>query len=207
MPLRTQILASQINNLSDARYFAAYPVDWMSFVGNPNASNYLDLEQVNEIIGWIAGPKILMDARGCSPAQIQTFVNQVQVSGLIIDATQTISAELQEHYEILRVIYVPALIDLSALEAEIVQMNNNDILVYDFQTNDADTSVVLQPEFAPFLTSRSVFIDGQISIKEVSRFLNSGANGLVITSGVEEKVGLRSFEDIQDLMEELEIEE
>ena len=35
MPLRTQILASQINNLSDARYFAAYPVDWMSFVGNP----------------------------------------------------------------------------------------------------------------------------------------------------------------------------
>lgn len=207
MSLRTQVLASQINNLSDARYFSAYPVDWMSFIGNPNASNYIPVDQINEIIGWIAGPKILMDARGCSIQQMQEFVDQVKVSGLIVDATQSISSEIEEHYDCLRVIYLPAELDLSIVESELHQVASTKFLILDFQMNSAPIDVIFNPAFPSLITNNKVIIDAEIPIKDISRLIESNVNGLVISSGDEEKVGLRSFEDIQDLMEELEVED
>ena len=120
---------------------------------------------------------------------------------------KSISAELEEHFDILRVIYVPAQYDATAFEAEVHQFGNCEALIYDFKMNGADVELIFQPEFASLFQSKPSILDGDLSIKDVSRFLESGANGLVITSGEEEKVGLRSFEDIQDLMEELEIEE
>lgn len=207
MPLRTKILASKINNLSDARYFAAYPVDWLSFIGNPDAEEYIPIDQINEILGWIEGPKVIMDARGCTPTQIQSFTSEVVVSGLLIHSEQSVSAEQEEHYDIFRIIQLSLDSDLSVIEANIHQTGNCDYLIFDFQTNGVDTDILFNPIFQSLMTIKPSFIDAAMSVKDVSQFLETGAEGLVITSGQEEKVGLRSFEDIQDLMEELESDE
>lgn len=55
MDLKVQVIASNITNLTDARYFAAYGVQYLLF----------DLSEINiagikEIIDWVSGPKTLL---------------------------------------------------------------------------------------------------------------------------------------------------
>ena len=55
MDLKVQVIASNITNLTDARYFAAYGVQYLLF----------DLTEINiagikEIIDWVSGPKTLL---------------------------------------------------------------------------------------------------------------------------------------------------
>ena len=55
MDLKVQVIASNITNLTDARYFAAYGVHYLLF----------DLTEINiagikEIIDWVSGPKTLL---------------------------------------------------------------------------------------------------------------------------------------------------
>ena len=55
MDLKVQVIASNITNLTDARYFAAYGVQYILF----------DLTEINiagikEIVDWVSGPKTLL---------------------------------------------------------------------------------------------------------------------------------------------------
>ena len=56
--LKTKIKASNISNLTDARYYAAWYVDWLGF--DLRASeNTLSLAEVKAIKEWIEGPVIV----------------------------------------------------------------------------------------------------------------------------------------------------
>lgn len=58
--LKLRVAALSINNLTDARYFAAYMVDWIGFNINPASQDYLDREKLMEILGWVEGPQYLL---------------------------------------------------------------------------------------------------------------------------------------------------
>ncbi len=57
--LRLKIAVLSINNLTDARYFAAYGVDYLGFDLNPEGSDFLGYDKINEIVEWVEGPKTL----------------------------------------------------------------------------------------------------------------------------------------------------
>lgn len=59
--LKTKVLAMDIENLSDARYFAAWGVDFLSF----NAKE-LTREEITEMIQWVEGPAYLLSNVGAS---------------------------------------------------------------------------------------------------------------------------------------------
>lgn len=55
MDLKVQVIASNITNLTDARYFAAYGVDYLLFdLGQINVAS------IKEIVDWVSGPKTLL---------------------------------------------------------------------------------------------------------------------------------------------------
>ena len=54
-----KIKASSINNLTDARYFAAWNVEWLGFSLETGTSNYTTPQDVKEIKDWLVGPKIV----------------------------------------------------------------------------------------------------------------------------------------------------
>jgi len=51
--LTTTVKASSISNLTDARYFAAWHVDWLGFDLTANGLSVLSLPEVKEIKDWI----------------------------------------------------------------------------------------------------------------------------------------------------------
>ena len=59
MHLKTKVKAEAINNLSDARYFAAMGVSWLGFSLDLSKKTNLEPETIREIIQWVQGPKIV----------------------------------------------------------------------------------------------------------------------------------------------------
>lgn len=54
-----KIKASSIQNLTDARYFAAWHVEWLGFSLELGNANYTRPQDVKEIKDWLVGPKIV----------------------------------------------------------------------------------------------------------------------------------------------------
>ncbi len=54
-----KIKANSIQNLTDARYFAAWNVTWMGFSLEPGSEQYCAPQDVQEIKGWLVGPQFV----------------------------------------------------------------------------------------------------------------------------------------------------
>jgi len=59
--LNRKVIAQNIINLSDARYFAAWGVDYLSFNTIPDSDYFLELDKVQEIKDWVEGPLCLIE--------------------------------------------------------------------------------------------------------------------------------------------------
>lgn len=66
-----KIKFNSIQDLSDARYASAMMAEWIGF--ETGTENALPIAQIQEIIGWINGPKILMEI----PSQFEVDLNQL----------------------------------------------------------------------------------------------------------------------------------
>lgn len=203
MPLRIPVLATEINNLSDARYFAAYPVDWMSFVCNSDAKNYVPVDQIKEIVNWITGPAVALDVRGCNAEEIEAVLQELNVEVLITESSQELSTEMAEHYQIFCTVIVPADGDFSQVVEQINEQQAN-AFILDLQSNGIAMDVAFSEDVQYLARTNDILLQADIDIKRVSELIASDIKGLVVIGGEEEKVGIRSFEDVQDLMEELE---
>jgi len=62
--LKTRIKASNISNLTDARYYAAWTVNWLGLDLRASAEQPLSLEAVKTIKEWIEGPVIVGEMDG-----------------------------------------------------------------------------------------------------------------------------------------------
>ena len=57
--LKTRVKASQITNLTDARYFAAWEVEWLGFNFDKGSENYIQPQVMKAIKEWVEGPKLV----------------------------------------------------------------------------------------------------------------------------------------------------
>ena len=59
MPLRTTVKASNITNLSDARYCAGMGVEMIGFEMDDTSKNFVNVQKMREIRNWVAGVQIV----------------------------------------------------------------------------------------------------------------------------------------------------
>jgi hypothetical protein len=66
---RPKIIAANITNLTDARYFAAWEVDFLLF-----DLDVMSLEKVDEIREWVSGPELLLLFSGLSAGNVEEAI-------------------------------------------------------------------------------------------------------------------------------------
>lgn len=59
--LSTKVKAGEVSSLSDARFFAGMGVDWLGFNVNPLSDAFVNVELYKSIVGWVAGPKRVIE--------------------------------------------------------------------------------------------------------------------------------------------------
>lgn len=82
-----KIKFNHIQDLADARYASAALAEWIGFaIDGPKT---LSLQNVQEIIGWCNGPKIILEVYETPNIdKIQAWINVIPVDGIECDADQ-----------------------------------------------------------------------------------------------------------------------
>lgn len=177
--LSQKIIASNIRNLTDARYFAAWMVDYMSFDISANTQSFIGPSNITEIIDWLEGPEFI--GNFCDHDD-QEFIlknsKELKLSGIITNKKEIVD---QWNFDNGKLFYLTPEFELIA---------------------NLDTKIITKPELVDRFVNggHEVYIDPVYFNLELLEDLNK-RTGLCLEGGEEIKTGLKSFDELDDIFE------
>jgi phosphoribosylanthranilate isomerase len=186
MSLTRFVKVGNISNLSDARYCAGMGVDMLGFRVIESQSNFMTSKQFQEIRGWVTGPKIVAEVYGIKdskdvPPIIENYRPDLIELGL--DELGRIGDSP-----------IPFILSVSSRELDrlkTIKVKPEYILVRDFN-NDLDLTLP-SPAIIELTNVRLEDIDPKFSDW-----------GIALNGSVEISPGLKSYEELADVLEKLE---
>jgi phosphoribosylanthranilate isomerase len=184
-----RIIATDIANLTDARYFAAWGVEGMAFNIDPSASGSLSGIQLKEIVEWVEGPATMIKMEGLEiPEILHDIKSQIDIQSIIIGPFIDAS-HLPDFKSVYRI---------CTLE-DGLQDGDRLILSYPFEIDKISPQ---QTERIKKLTqSKEVFLDANFSASDLDKIRALGFVGIILKGGEEEKVGFKSFDELDAILE------
>lgn len=178
---KREILARSVQNLTDARYFAAWMVKYMSFDLKRDSINFIGAQNVSEIIDWLAGPLFIGDFSGHTDLEfIHRTCEELKLSGVIID-NKSLAEQLSKKME--HVFY-------ETDKFELIQ----------------DTKIIVickqQHQQVYRESGNKVYLDGNALPLKLMEALPTQV-GLGLEGGEEIKTGLKSFDQLDEIFDVL----
>lgn len=175
------VKAGSITNLTDARFFAAYDVDYIGFCFDPLSPDYISPQNALAIKGWIAGPKIVAEFANQDAENVKNIISFFE--------PDVIECELRSfNFEILNT-DLPYILKISGNELN--EMHHENCLFY--LTDDFNLIQNLNPEI-PFMLD--------ITGKEID-LSNPKIKAIQIQGSQEIEVGVKDYDAIANLIEGL----
>ena len=175
--LKAKIKISQITNLTDARYFAAWGVDYLGFDVDPDSEHFTPPSVVAEIAEWVEGPGMVLESNN-SPDEILLNDYRKLLQDIIVEIPVTGSDHLTTFID---------------------QKNNETYAI--LHSSKSWSSIALSMIDALIKECDHLLLDIPFGINEVDMILDSGVSGFVLRGGEEEKVGFKSYDDMDDLFD------
>ncbi|MFQ5445478.1 MAG: hypothetical protein ACE5FF_00980 [Saprospiraceae bacterium] len=211
--LKFKVKANAITNLTDARYFAAREAEWLGFQLEPGADHFIEPATVKAIKEWVDGVKIVGEFGLTSAAEI---VENTRLIGL--DAVQagmfTPKEELANVRDIpiiKEVIIEPDTTESGLLEHLLDYSPFCEMFLLSFQQPVVSWSDLQggRPFSLAFLhslcTHNRVLLNMNLSAPTLAEMLEKTQPlGLTLAGGEEEKVGYKSFEELDEIFDFLE---
>ena len=199
MILRHPILAADISNLTDARYFAAWQVPYMTFRMDEGRS--LSPSQVKEIKDWVEGPLFFL-----------SFYDNVGADYIAFMMQET---GIQNIYlgEAIEEVHFPnhspeKIITEINLDLEVQPTADVYAVVYKTDRSLEDQDAIMTTTLRALSQRQNIILDMELSVGEIDPFISrTGIHGLLVRGGEEEKVGYKSFDVLDELFEHLEIDQ
>lgn len=171
--LSKKIIVQNITNLTDARYFAAWGVDYLSYNMNTDSPYFIPFEKIKEISDWVAGPKTLVESNAIE------FLEGVD-GNILGDMYSSLPVTKEAFFR-------------TTLSEVKKGLPNGNYIVKIKESNLAEINSLDKQK----LLGYTIFLD----ITELDfKYLNELPNyGLIIQGGDEEKVGVKSFDELDIL--------
>lgn len=211
--LKTKIKASAVNNLTDARYFAAREVEWLGFRLSGDPETAISLMAAKAIAEWVDGVKLVGEF---------DFATAEEIAG----------ADEQLHFDAVQVgMYTPAatlekLPNLTFIKEVVVEKNSSEAeieahlaaythcctyFLLDFTKagvnwEELKTGNPLSLNFIKRLFSKNkILLALDFQPNEAQSVIETlQPEGLSLTGGTEEKVGFKSFDELDEIFDSLE---
>ena len=194
MALKTLVKVGKISNLSDARYCAGMNVDLLGFRVVAGQDHYVSPELFKEIRGWFSGPGIVAEAYGIQqnedlPAIIQQYLpDYIEVS-------------LQD----LLKIHSPSSTFILSTTVEELSAQEDVIAPYRNQISKVIIPANTKKELISELTRSYKVLLSADAETPIETLLNSGIKGIALQGSAEEKPGLKNYDSISTILEQLEV--
>lgn len=188
-----KIKINKVNNLTDARYFAAMGADYLGFCCNLETERYCSPTRIKEITDWVEGPQFVLELDGWqSLEEIDTLLDFNLGHALHFGAFATY--EDQFSLTVFKDIIFENMeqTNISNIDFPVVRSEKN----YDsFTENEID-------RLKQWISGKNVFLDIPVDAKNLEKMIeNLPIYGLILRGGEEEKTGLKSFENLDAIFD------
>ena len=211
--LKTKVKASAVTNLTDARYFAAREVEWLGFNFNLGDDTYIAPQEMKAIKEWVDGVKVvgefgLQDLENIIDAVKLLELDAVQLGAF--STTEDLQVLHQQNITLLKEVVIAAPIEWGTIEQQLEEQSTFvEYFLLDFSKSgikwgDMDESAVQQLQALSKKYPILVSIGGNASAFEAMLDVTA-IEGISVQGGEEEKVGYKSFDDLDDLFDVLAI--
>ena len=211
--LATPVIATGITHLTDARYFAAWEVNHLAFpLGGPVGIDWTTLNAMRE---WITGPELMVevDATG-DPAGLIEQLRANDIHRLLLpNSAPAASQKLLTEAGVELFIRIPvagyqsledvreALAEQAVATAVILDFEAGGITWADLQDGHPFAATAL----TQLLADRRVYLEISLGATDPKAFAGAyPIAGFAVRGSNEEKVGYKSYDDLDPLFEGLE---
>jgi phosphoribosylanthranilate isomerase len=205
------IWANHLNNLTDARYFAAWNAAYISFQLDENAENYLAPNVAEGIRGWVEGPKIVGSfGLAQTPETVRAMATTLRLDAVQVSHFYDVSA--LSGLEIVMEIAIDEHTASSELEAI---LSRNAPFVHSFVFNFIKNNLTLSQmqfgepidwDYLSDVFSRfPVWLYFNIKPDDIAVLNDFPLQGIVLQGGEEERVGVKAFDELDEILETIEV--
>lgn len=206
--LKFPIKATRVNNLTDARYFAALEVNWLGFDLNQGTPDFVDPSLVKAIAEWVSGPLITGEFDWQETNDLADAINLLGLQAIQVGPLVDVQ-ELAKKTDasIIRVFVVDQKNNLAGLDAFIAESKDAvENFLIDFEKNGIsflDLSTGHLDQLRKLGTDHDlIFNFKNFELQHVDQFQKLLPDcGLQLAGGDEEKVGLKSFDELDQIMD------
>jgi phosphoribosylanthranilate isomerase len=211
LELKTSVQASSISNLTDARYFAAWGVEWIGFSLEVGNAAYLAPKDAQEIKDWVVGPKFIGEfGFGQDKDTILEVIELLKLDA--IELSMFCADELAASLEGITIFKSWKVNEATPLEEVLELAKNSTNIAYhifDFSgsnlTIDTLTNADQWSTFELFIQENPSYIRIGGTVSALTDFAeHSAIEGLSLIGGEEESVGVKAFDELDEIFELLE---
>lgn len=193
---KIKIKISKVSNLTDARYFAAMGADYLGFCCNVGAELYCAPSKIKEITEWVVGPDYVLEMDGWQSAEeineiVTTGLGQALHFGAFATYNSTFSCPVFKDF----ILENLANASMEDVDFPVIRTEKN------FESlSPAEISVI-----QGIINEKPVFLDIAFGHSELLPMMEIlPAYGLILRGGEEEKIGLKSYEQLDVIFETIE---
>lgn len=213
--LKTKVKASSVSNLTDARYFAAWGVDWLGFNFDEGSEFFIQPQQMRAIKEWVDGVKIVGEFSYHSTQDIKTAIQLLDLDAIQVGPFTTVE-QLQELAGSLPIIH-EIIVDAQSSEQDLLlklqaKTAYVDSFLLNFDKNGIKWENILSEKklsnsiLSSICETFPVIISIELAPSSLNEFLEIiNPKGINLFGGEEEKTGFKSFDELDEIFEMLEI--
>jgi phosphoribosylanthranilate isomerase len=188
MALKTKVFIKNITNLSEARYCAGMGVHFLAFPA-PQVTPKL----YHDITGWIQGPEMVLDVSSCK--EVPTTINEYDCQNILIriDQINLIAQYPSSSFLVVLNSLLPH--DLDDLQSpQVTYAIANGLTEGEMELlGKKDINVIVEL--------------GEDAIQTLGDLLKRPIAGVMLTGSNELQPGLKEYDHLSDVLEQLEINE
>ena len=209
--LKLDVFAASIGNLTDARYFAAREARWLGFCLDQMNPQSVSVMEVNVIKEWLDGVEIVAEFGDVDKSYIEETIKQIDLKAILAgpftskDAIQGLSVP----------VFKEIVIDKDLSDAGLEEMLESyeglvAHFILDFDKNKVVPGLasISFDKLADLSSRYSMMVSMPWELLPLDSVMDKlSLSGIMMRGGEEEKVGFKSFDDLDELLDNLEIEE
>jgi phosphoribosylanthranilate isomerase len=212
MPLKIHIKAGNITSLTDARYFAAREVSWLGFCFDPKNTAYIQPSVVKAMKEWVEGPQLIGEFGAQDADEIIAIAAAIGLDALQIPYSFPADEWLKFNSHLVIVHLLMAKITTTAALRAIIDATSaiasGYLLDFEEQTWEEIThSSIPFVDLEGIFNEHKCFLHGNLTtatLPDVLQYLRPYS--LELRGSAEEKVGIKSFDEMDELLDVLEVE-
>lgn len=210
--LRTKVKASHITNLTDARYFAAWGVNWLGYNFDKGSEHYIPPQNMKAIKEWVEGVQSVGEFSFANDVEeINSAIKLLELDAVQIGMLTELSVlEKIENAEIIKEVVISEELPLQSVKEHLkiyttnvsyflLSLEKSGLTWNNIKDSKDNNAMILLEEIC---SHHKIILSIDLTKNNLEEILAiPNLYGLNVKGGEEEKVGVKSFDELDDIFD------